>query len=71
MTKADNKIDSRAEKKEQELKARLAYNGFNQRDVAKKLGTHFTLINKVIRGHRKTKRVLAFIEQLPLGERVS
>lgn len=70
MTKKDNEIDGRVEKKERELKARLAYNGFNQRDVARETKMHFTLVNKTIKGHRKSKRVLNFIEQLPLGERV-
>ena len=70
MTKTAKKIDGQAEKRERDLKARLAYNGYTQAAVARKLGTHFTLVNKVVKGHRQTKRVLQFIKALPLVERV-
>ena len=71
MTKPAKKIDGQVEKRERDLKARLAYNGFTQAAVAKALGAHFTTVNKTIKGHRRSPRVLRFIEALPLAERVS
>jgi len=69
MTNRVKKIDPQAAKHERELKARLAYNGYTQAAVARELGKHFTLVSQVIKGRKKSKRVLQFIEALPLTDR--
>jgi len=65
MTKSLNEIDDRAAK-EREFKARIAFNGFNQRKVAQKVGVDPALVCRTVKGTERNKRVIAFIEQLPL-----
>jgi predicted transcriptional regulator len=65
MTNTDRNIDIQVTK-ERELKAKLAINGFTQREVAELVGVHPAMICRVINGTRSSKRVLAFIEHLPL-----
>ena len=65
MTKSLKEIDNRAAK-EREFKARIAFNGFNQRGVAKELGVDPALVCRTVRGTDKNKRVLRFLESLPL-----
>ncbi len=70
MTKRIKNFDDLAAK-EREYKARIAFNGLNQRGVAKKVDVDPALVCRTVKGTNRNKRVLSFLESLPLAERVS
>lgn len=67
MENAVKKIDIRVAK-ERELKAKIAFNGLTQREVAIRVGVSPALVCRVIGGSRSSKRVLQFFKHLPLTE---
>lgn len=69
MTKRIKNFDDLAAK-EREYKAKIAFNGLNQRGVAKKVAIDPALVCRTVKGINRNKRVLSFLDSLPLAERV-
>jgi transcriptional regulator with XRE-family HTH domain len=53
----------------QQSKVTLKRKGWSQRQAAKTLGIGFEHLNRVLNGHRESKRLLAAIESLPEAKR--
>lgn len=47
------------------LKARLRKRGWSQRAAAREAGVSFEHLNRVLNGHRESKRLLKDLEALP------